>query len=87
MLKLSETRKFLQDFKGYNQAVNKITDAAARQHGIDLINQLKSQTVLIDERHSSRNNGNIDPRAVRDNIRITVEIRIQLNQLIKDAGL
>lgn len=85
MLRLENSEKFIRDVKNYERQINQITDDAAKLRGLKLLNEIKAHGRLIDEAHNSRNNGYIDPRNVRDNIAAQVEIRQQLNQLIKDS--
>lgn len=85
MLRLQDSEKFIRDVKNYERQINQITNDNARQRGLKLLNEIKAHSRLIDEAHNSRNNGYINPRNVRDNIAAQVEIRRQLNQLIKDS--
>lgn len=85
MLKLSETEKFIRDVKNYERQINQMNNYTAKLHGLKLLNELKTHSTLIDEAHNSRNNGYIDPRTVRDNIEKSVEIRKELNTIIKDS--
>lgn len=86
MLRLSETKKFIQNVKNYERQINQITYDVSRLRGLELLDKLKTQCKLIDEAHDSRNNGYIDPRTVRDNIEKSVEIRKELNTIIKDSS-
>jgi hypothetical protein len=85
MLKLQNTEIFISEFKNYEKQINQISNYNAKYQGLALLNELKTQCNYIDEAHNSRNNGYIDPRNVRDNIEKLVQIRLQLNKLIKDS--
>ena len=85
MLRLQESENFVRDIKNYRRQINQINDNAARLHGLKLLDELNTHSNLIDEAHNSRNNGYIDPRNIRDNIEKSVEIRKELNILIKDS--
>lgn len=85
MLKLQNSDKVSRDIKRYQKEINTINNSIAKERAIALLNELKTHCNLIDEAHSSRNNGYIDPRNVRDNIEKSVIIRKELNTLIKDA--
>jgi hypothetical protein len=85
MLRLQDTNRFAQDFKRYESQLKKVNDVVAQDRGRLLLNELKQHCHLIDEAHSSRNNGYIDPRNIRDNIERSVAIRRELNRLLKDS--
>ena len=85
MLKLSDSQKFKAEYKQYQIAIERMTQPEAKNKGQILLNKLRSECLLIDQAHSYDNNINIDPRLVRENIDQLVEIRRQLNQLIKDS--
>lgn len=85
MLKLQNTARFSNDIKRYQKAITLINNTYAKDRALTLLVELKTHCNLIDEAHNSRNNGYIDPRNVRDNIEKSVEIRKELETLIKDS--
>ena len=85
MLKLTNTDRYQKDYKRYMLAINKIKNPTAKQKANELLIQFKTHSNIIDEGHSSRNNGNIDPRALRNNVLSLVEIRRKLDKLIQDS--
>lgn len=87
MLKLQDSNKFLQDYNRYQKDIDNIEDHSAKDRALKLLSDLKLHCTLIDEAHNSRNNGYIDPRNVRDNIEKSVQIRKELNTLIKHSKL
>jgi hypothetical protein len=85
MLKLSQSNKVKLEIKKYKSVVDKIENESVRQHGYTLLNELKHQCNLIDEAHNPNANKNIDPKRVRENVEKMVNIRMTLNQLVKDS--
>lgn len=85
MLKLQDTARFSNDFRRYQKAITLINNTYAKERALKLLVELKTHCNLIDEAHNSRNNGHIDPRNIRDNIERSVEIRKELDTLIKDS--
>lgn len=85
LTKLRNSERFQKEFNQYKKEIEKISIPTVREKAFALLNKLKEQCTLIDEGHNSRNNGNIDPRSIRDNIFEQVNIRKELVQLIKDS--
>ena len=87
MLSLKDSESFQKEYSLYKAAIEKIEIESARERGFSLLTKLCAYCNLIDEGHNSRNNGYIDPRALRDNIVDLVEIRKELTQLVKDSTI
>jgi hypothetical protein len=85
MLKLSNSKKILNEFKKYEKSIEKIMYPEAKKRAIELLYKLKSEIYIIDESHNARNSKSIDPRTVRDNIKRTVDYRTELDRIIKDS--
>jgi hypothetical protein len=85
MLSLKDSESFRREYSLYKAAIETIEVESARERGFSLLSKLHTCCNLIDEGHNSRNNGYIDPRALRDNIIELVEIRKELAQLAKDS--
>jgi len=85
MLSLKDSKSFQQEYSFYKAAIEQIEIKSARERGFSLLSKLHTCCNLIDEGHNSRNNGYINPRALRDNIIELVEIRKELAQLAKDS--
>lgn len=83
--KLRNSERFQQEYTFYKSEIEKITLPDAKQKGLILLNELQNYCKLIDEGHSSRNNGNIDPRFLKNNILSLIEIRREISTLIKDS--
>lgn len=82
--KLKDSEKFKKEINFYKSNIEHISNETVKKSAIVMLNQLISHCQLIDEAHSSSNNGNIDPRRVRDNAEKMIQIRLDLNKLIKD---
>ena len=85
MLELKNTDSFLKDLRYFQKELSKISREPARQHAQQLFTEFKKHCNIIDEAHSSRNNGSVDPRAARENIEKLVEIRRQLHKYVEDS--
>lgn len=85
LAKLKNSERFQREFNQYKKEIDSISNTDLKEKAISLLNKLKEQCILIDEGHNSRNNGYIDPRSLRDNIVNQVNVRKELNQLLKDA--
>jgi hypothetical protein len=85
MLSLKDSEDFQREYSLYKSAIEKIEIKSARERGFSLLSKLHTHCNLIDEGHSSANNGYIDPRALRNNVEQSVAIRQELNLLIKDS--
>ena len=82
--KLGESEKFKKEIDFFRSKINLINNDTVKKHATTLLNSLISQSKLIDEGHSFRNNGYIDPRRLRDNLEQTVQLRINLQKIIED---
>jgi mannose/fructose/N-acetylgalactosamine-specific phosphotransferase system component IIB len=85
MLKLSQSNKFKLEIKKYKSVIDKIKNESVRQKGYTLLNELQHQCNLIDEGHNPVTNTSIDPRELRENVEKIVNIRMTLNQMVKDS--
>lgn len=85
MLKLRKSEKIVAELKRYKKLIDNIKYDTAKNQALKLLERLKSELNYIDQGHDPVNTKSIDPRTVRDNIKRTVEIRIQLDRIIKDS--
>jgi hypothetical protein len=85
LTKLENSKKFKQELEYFKTEIANIFAEDIKSYAQKLLNNIVKQSKLIDEGHSSRNNGNIDPRMLRDNVEQLSQLRKELNQLIKDA--
>lgn len=85
MLKLRDSDRFKKEYDAYKKVVDTITVETARQHGNQLLTQLQTLAVLIEQAHDTHSSAVVDPRNTRDTIIKMIEIRKKLAQLVKDA--
>ena len=85
MLTLRSSKKIQKDLKNYKKSIENIKNANIKEHAKSLLLKLQSELIFIDEFHNSSNKKSIDLRTTRDNIKRSVEIRLELDQIIKDS--
>jgi hypothetical protein len=76
MLKLKDTEKFQREYNLYKTAIEQIQIPLAKEKGLALLNKLRTHCNLIDEGHSSHNNGYINPRAIPRHINTSINTTI-----------
>lgn len=79
--KLSQQSKVKQDFERYKIAIEKMQNQKVKKQFEIYLKDFQQQINLIDEGHSSYNNGYIDPKRNRDNVERLVELRTKLETL------
>jgi hypothetical protein len=79
--KLSQQSKIKQDFERYRIAIEKIQNQKVKKQFEIYLRNFQQQINLIDEGHSSYNNGYIHPKRNRDNVERLVELRTKLETL------
>lgn len=85
LTKLSETSRFKSELRFFQIGIEKIQNEDAKKSASIMLNELLAQTRLIDEGHSSRNNGYVNPRALKDSIERIADLRKRLRQLLNDS--
>jgi hypothetical protein len=85
MLKLENTEKYILSFKRYHREIDQINNTYAKDLAQKLLTDLKAECRLITEAHNPNNTKSVDPRTARDSIRKSVEIRRNLEKVIKDS--
>lgn len=85
MLKLESTEKYTLAIRRYRREIDQINNLSAKSLAEKLLTDLKKQCQLITEAHNPSNTKSIDPRTARDSIRKSVEIRRNLEKIIKDS--
>jgi|TARA_B110000503_G_C7057633_1_gene375192 hypothetical protein len=86
-MQLSKFHKLQEDVNSYNIKILRLTDQKTKDRALQIVKKLQEQVNLIDNAHSERNNGYIDPRTVRDNVETLQTLRIAMRKLFKDAKL
>lgn len=85
MLKLETAKKYTTALIRYRKEIDQIDNSYAKNLAEKLLNDLKTECRLITEAHNPNNTKSIDPRTARDSIRKSVEIRRNLEKVIKDS--
>ena len=85
-LSTSSIKKYTKELNFFKEKINKINLPNAKSKGIVLINELETQMKLIENGHSSTNNGYIRPTDLRDTIVNCANIRKQLHKLIQETN-
>ena len=85
MLRLNDSKKVKKEYKTYQYVIDNIENSDVKTHGQSLLDNLTHECNLVDQRHDPSNNIKIDPVSLKENISRIVEIRRQLNQLVKDS--
>ena len=82
--KLSNFEKIKNDLELYKNAVAKIQNIKIKKQYDILLKDFIIQVDIIEQGHSSSSGGFMNPRNNRENIVRLIQIREQLNKLIKD---
>lgn len=82
--KLSNFEKIKNDLELYKNAVAKIQNIKIKKQYDILLKDFIIQVDIIEQGHSSSSGGFMNPRNNRENIIRLIQIREQLNKLIKD---
>ena len=85
MLNLNSSTKIQKELKKYSLGIEKISNYEARDKASKLLDRLRTELMGIDQAHNPRNTKAIDPRTARDNIKRSVDLRIELDKIIKDS--
>ena len=82
MLKINQSEEFKKDIAQYKRDIERITNERAKEECNTILNKLLSEYSYIDAVHDVTNNS-IDPTKVRENVERSVNLRQQLNKIIK----
>ena len=85
MSKITNYSKLKQDLDKYQNTINCMPDQSYKDKNQKILNQLKAAFQRIDNGHDTSFNGKIKPEVLRDTIIETVELRRQLEKLVKDV--
>lgn len=81
--RLSKSQKIKEDYMRYKEAVDKIPNNLVKKQYEVILKDFLEQIKLIEEGHSTYNNGYVDPRNNKENILRLVEVRKKLELLTK----
>ena len=85
MLSLNNSEKFQNEILEFEQKISKITFDKTKRHAQQLLRELKSHVVLINNGHASEHDGNIDPHTLRENVVEIQRLRYSLQVYLKSA--
>lgn len=83
-MQLSKSQRFLQEYNGWNEKIQKITDPNIQNEMKKLLNQLVSEVKSIDRQHEDLILTNQLPTAVKDYQSNLTEIRKKIHQKITE---
>ena len=84
MLKIKNLKKFKKDFQKYKKDIESISNEKVKKDCYTLLNKLVEQYNYIDATHDVLNR-NIDPTKIRENVEQSIQLRIELNKILKDS--
>jgi len=82
-MQVSKINQFKKDFANYTTAISALQDVRKKKHYENILKELKNQVNLIDDGHSSYFPGKIEPKILRENIQRLIDLRNELDKLIK----
>ena len=85
MLSLNNSEKFQSEILEFEQKISKITFDKTKRHAQQMLRELKSHVVLINNGHASEHDGNIDPHTLRENVVEIQRLRYSLQVYLKSA--
>ena len=84
MLKIRQFSKFKKDYEQYCRDINVISNDNIKNECYELLNKLVEQLNIIDAAHDTINTS-MNPTRIRENVECSVQLRLQLNKLIKNS--
>jgi S-adenosylhomocysteine hydrolase len=83
MLSLNNSKKFQNEFSEFEQKISKITLDKSKKQAQQMLQELKSHVVLINNGHATEHDGNIDPHTLRENVVELQRLRYNLQVFLK----
>ena len=83
MLSLNNSKKFQNEFSEFEQKISKITLDKSKKQAQQMLQELKSHVVLINNGHATEHDGNIDPHTLRENVVELQRLRYNLQIFLK----
>jgi hypothetical protein len=84
MLSLLQSERFQQEYKQYQNKIEKITDLPTRNQAITLLKSLAAEVKKLDSQHQDMFAGNQIPMGLSDVRSNIVSIRKKIDKLCKD---
>ena len=86
MTELFSYPQLKNDLKRFQEAIDRVPNQRLKEKHQKMLNQLKSALRRIENGHDTSYNRNIQPGMLRDTIIESVELRLQLEKLVKDVA-
>jgi S-adenosylhomocysteine hydrolase len=83
MLSLNNSEKFQNELANFEQQISKITLDKSKKQAQQMLQELKSHVVLINNGHATEHDGNIDPHTLRENVVELQRLRYNLQIFLK----
>ena len=84
MLSLLQSERFQQEYKQYQNKIEKISDLPTRNQAITLLKSLAAEVKKLDSQHQDMFSGNQIPMGLGDVRSNIVSIRKKIDKLCKD---
>ena len=86
LILLHDSPRFKDDVLRYKKAINSITNTKAKLNAEKLLKDFLHQATLIDEAHSFKNLGFMDPKSVNENSDVLLQLKGKLEKFVSDAN-
>jgi S-adenosylhomocysteine hydrolase len=83
MLSLNNSKKYQNEIAEFEQKISTITFDKRKKQAQQMLQELKSHVVLINNGHASEHDGNIDPHTLRENVTELQRLRYNLQVFLK----
>ena len=83
MLSLNNSEKFQNELAEFEQKISTITFDKSKRQAQQMLQELKSHVVLINNGHVTEHDGNIDPHTLRENVVELQRLRYNLQVFLK----
>ena len=83
MLSLNNSEKFQNELADFEQKISTITFDKSKRQAQQILQELKSHVVLINNGHATGHDGNIDPHTLRENVVELQRLRYNLQVFLK----
>ena len=84
-LKDLKISKYEKDLKIYKEKINNLSSDKGKTLCNNVLDQIENEMDIIQKNHDSRNGGYMSPVSVRENVTRLCNLRIRLNNLIKQS--
>lgn len=82
-MKISNSQRYIEDVNRFAKAINSIEDPMQKRKYQSMLADFKNEIQLIDDAHSTLNP---DPLAAREKVKKSLELRRDLDSMIKSLS-